>query len=59
MGLFILLRVLSRIKGKQGAPQKLEKEKHNYNLSPYDIEIIYILMLSTTILAFKYFNKIF
>jgi hypothetical protein len=26
--------------GKQGAPQKLEEEKHNCNLAPYDIEII-------------------
>jgi hypothetical protein len=31
--------------GKQGAPQKLEEEKHNCNLAPYDI------------LTFKYCNN--
>jgi hypothetical protein len=36
-----------------------EETKHNCNLEPYDIEIIYVLKISTTISAFKYFNNIF
>jgi hypothetical protein len=37
----ILKEVAISTTDKQGAPQKVEEEKHNCNLAPYDMEIIY------------------